>query len=213
MMLTDRRSSIRTVRMSQPCESIVFSDPWVTQPAAGSNQSVPCLDDQCQLRFSNHDTRYEHYVASHPYSRPKSNTKKPFQCRLCRKAFILDFRLKIHIKCEHKPISRDSTVMQKDQEALILQSHAPSTNMRRSQAQSENEDVQGHRKGCQEEDTQEPLYPIPSRRASVLQYGAVQCLKRKGSSIIASLTKKARNASLPRPHAVTPAAKGVMEEE
>ena len=33
-----------------------------------------------QLRCPDHDTRYEHYVASHPYSRLWTNRQKPLRC-------------------------------------------------------------------------------------------------------------------------------------
>lgn len=40
----------------------------------------------------------------------------------------------------------------------------------------------------------------------------MQYLKRKGSQIIAPLTKRARKASIPQPHTVTPTATGVTQE-
>ena len=120
---------------------------------------------------------------------------------------MFDTTLKLHIHFKHKPTSRDPET-QEDQEASIRQSHAARTAEKRSEAQRKNEDIQGHGVGRQDEGTQE----TPSRRTSVFQHEAVQYLKRKGSEIIAPLTKKARKASNPKPHAVTPNRDGVIEE-
>ena len=173
--------------MDRPYGNVGFSNPW-------STPSLPCLDGGCQLRFPDHDTRYEHYVASHPYSRPWPHRRKPLRCRLCLKAFEQDSKLKLHIKSNHKPTASDLGVTREDQVALILQSHVPTTDRKRSEPQKENGDTQGHRIRRQDEGTEEPLCPVPSRRNSLLQNRAVQYLKRKGSQIVAPLTKKARKA-------------------
>ena len=191
--LTDRRSTIEIVRMSQPRENIVFTDPWSTRPAAGINRSLPCLDRECQLKFPDYDARYEHYVALHPYSKPSTYGKKPLKCRLCQKTFKGDPGLKKHIKLKHKRISRDSAATQGDPKASILH--------------------QGHRTRRKDEDPQEQYSHVSSRRNSSLGSEVLQYVKRKGSELVGGFIKKVRKASIAAPHSVTPAATEGMEEE
>ena len=192
--------------MSLLRDHMAFTNPWTTQPAAGSDRSLPCLDGACQLEFPDHDTRYEHYVASHPYSRPSSYGKKPLKCRLCRKTCMTARGLKSHIKLRHRPIGHGPATTQEDHEALVLQSHASTTDKGRSEAQKGDGNIQGHRTQRPDEDPQEEVCPVPSRRSSLLANEVVHYLKRKGSQLLSPVTKKARNASIAKPHVVTPAA-------
>ena len=129
--------------------------------------------------------------------------------------------LKRHIKLQHKRTNRDPAGTQEEQEAypagtqeeqeaLILQSHAPTTTGRRCGAQQEDDNIPGRRTGHDDEDPQEQVSHVPSRRNSLDE--VVHYLKRKSSELIAPLAKKVRKASIPKPHPVTPAATEGMEE-
>ena len=160
--------------MDRPSGNVVFSNPWSTQPTNCSTQSLPCLDDDCHFRFPDHNTRSEHYITSHRYSSSWAHKKKLLRCRLCLQAFQKDDKLRLHIRLVHKPTAQELGITHEDREALIMQSR-----VRRQDGGSE-----------------EPSSPVPSRRNSILQSRAVRYMKRKGSQIIAPLTKKARNASI-----------------
>ena len=171
----------------------MFSNPWSQQPTTRSTQSLPCLDDDCERRFLDHNTRTDHYLSSHRYSSLWAYGKKPLRCQLCRRAFQKDDTLKHHIRFKHKPTPQELGITHKDQESLILQSHVPTTDRKRSEPPKDRGDT---RVGRQDESSEEQSIPVPSRRNSLLQSRAVQYLKRKGSQIIAPLTKKVRNASI-----------------
>ncbi|CAF9940407.1 hypothetical protein IMSHALPRED_002016 [Imshaugia aleurites] len=198
--------------MNQTRENISFINPWSARSAVEDDQLLSCLDGQCQLEFPNSDRRYEHYVASHPYWKPSLNEDKPLKCRLCQKTYKFERRLKLHIKHKHKPIRRDPTVTQEDQEILISQSHVPTADKKRSEAEQNNENVQDHHIEHEDEGPEEQPHFAHSRRNSLLDNEVMQYIKRKGSQIIAPLAKKVRKPSTFKPHGATSAVTGVMKE-